>query len=230
MSLAILMHDAAHYMLFKRQKVNRWIGSVFCGAPVTAYLDAYRTHHLQRHKDAGTQNDPDYLNYKNDPITHASLLRKVARDLCGTATLKIFWSLLLMNAGVLNYDFVYKNQTSKQTFIVSKIVINLVKGLWLPVFCNVMLWFILFSPENAYLYLLWVAAYFTFYPLFLRLRNAVEHAAVPNLLGREPRKHARTTNARWWDFHQYLVVKGYYNDTYIAQGYGDVLKQLTHTN
>lgn len=39
-----------------------------------------------------------------------------------------------MNAGVLDYDSVYKNQTSKQTLIVSKIVTNLVKGLWLPVF------------------------------------------------------------------------------------------------
>jgi hypothetical protein len=89
-----------------------------------------------------------------------------------------------MNAGVLDYDSVYKNQTSKQTLIVSKIVTNLVKGLWLPVFCNVMLWFILFSLKNAFLYLLRVAAYFTVYPLFLRLRNAAEHAAVPNLLDR----------------------------------------------
>lgn len=77
----------AHYMLFKRPKVNRWIGGVFYGAPVIADLDAYRTYHLQRHKDAATQNDPDHLNYKNDPITHASVLRKVARDLSGTNAL-----------------------------------------------------------------------------------------------------------------------------------------------
>ncbi|GAC27992.1 fatty acid desaturase [Brumicola pallidula] len=99
LSLAILMHDAAHYMLFKNQKVNRWIGSTFCRAVVIADLDAYRTYHLQHHKDSGTQDDPDYLNYKNYPVTHASFLRKAARDLSDTTALKIFWSLLLMNAG-----------------------------------------------------------------------------------------------------------------------------------
>jgi fatty acid desaturase len=28
-------------------------------------------------------------------------------------------------------------------------------------------------------------------------------------------------------FHQYLVTNGYYNDIHIAQGYADVLRQLT---
>jgi fatty acid desaturase len=125
-------------------------------------------------------------------------------------------------------------------------------------FYFILFYFILFSLGYAYLYLLWVAAYFTFYPFFLRIRNAAEHAAVPNLLDKQPRKHARTTNARWWErltvapnyvnfhlehhlrpnipcyqlryFHQYLVKNGYYKDTHIAQGYGDVLKQLTRTN
>ncbi|MFQ3207199.1 MAG: fatty acid desaturase [Glaciecola sp.] len=256
LGIAILMHDAAHHLLFKNKRLNNLIGQILCGAPVIAGLHDYRTYHLKHHKDAGTQNDPDYPNYKNYPVTHTSFLRKIARDLSGITGIKNLWALLLMNAGTLSYDFVYKNKEPKQALSFAKVLINLVKGLWLPILCNLMLWSILFSLGYAYLYVLWVAAYFTFYQLFLRIRNAAEHGAVPDLLNTEPRKHARTTAASWWErltvapnyvnfhlehhlrpsvpcyrlkaFHQYLVTKGYYNDTHIAQGYADVLRQLTH--
>jgi len=255
LGIAILMHDAAHYMLFKSKTLNRWIGHALCGAPVFADLDAYRTYHLKHHKDAGTAKDPDYPNYKIYPVAQKSMRRKVARDLLGITGIKNFWALLLMNAGFINYDFVYKNTESKQTLSLSKVLINLCKGLWLPVLSNLVLASILYASGHAHLYFLWLLAYFTFYQLFLRIRNAAEHAAVPNLLDRDPRMHARTTRARWWekltvapnyvnyhlehhlrpnipcyrlkDFHHYLVAKGYYNETTIAQGYADVLKQLT---
>ena len=256
LGIAILMHDAAHHLLFKSKRLNSLIGQTLCGAPVIADLHGYRTYHLKHHKDAGTLNDPDYPNYKNYPVTQTSFLRKIARDLSGITGIKNLWSLLLMNAGLLSYDFVYKNNEPTQALKFSKVLTNLVKGLWLPVLCNLVLWSILFSLGYAYLYLLWVAAYFTFYQLFLRIRNAAEHGAVPNLLDTEPRKHARTTAARWWErltvapnyvnfhlehhlrptvpcyrlkeFHQYLITKGYYNDTHIARGYADVLRQLTN--
>lgn len=258
LGIAILMHEAAHYVLFKNKKLNLWAGRAICGAPVIADLDAYRSYHLMHHKDAGTLDDPDYPNYKNYPVSKHSMLRKISRDLLGITGIKTLYATLKMNAGLLDYDFVYKNTTHEKNVSTATIATNLVKGLWLPVLSNITIFVCLYAAGQPYLYLLWIAAYFSFYPLFLRIRNAAEHAAVPNLLDREPRNHARTTIARWWErltvapnyvnfhlehhlrpnvpcyrlkaFHEYLVKQGYYHETRISNGYGDVLKQLTHSN
>ena len=257
LGLAILMHEAAHYMLFKNKKLNIWLGRILCGAPVIADLDAYRPYHLQHHKDAGSKDDPDYPNYKNYPVTKLSFLRKLARDIFAITGIKIFYATLKMNAGLLSYDFVYKSTDKKPDLSLIQIITNLLNGLWLPILTNVTLWFCLYLTGHAGLYWLWIVAYFTLYPLFLRIRNAAEHAAVPKLLDKEPRLHARTTHARWWErltvapnyvnyhlehhlrpnipcyqlkhFHEYLVNIGYYRETHIAKGYVDVIKQLTRT-
>jgi fatty acid desaturase len=255
LGIAILMHEAAHYMLFKNKNLNIWVGRTLCGAPVIADLDAYRTYHLQHHKDAGSKDDPDYPNYKDYPVTRMSFIRKLARDIFGITGIKTFYATLKMNAGLVSYDFVYKNEDQKRGLSSRQMIKNLISGFWLPVLSNVVLWLCLYLSGNGNLYLLWVVSYFTVYPLFLRIRNAAEHAAVPNLLDKEPRLHARTTHARWWerltvapnyvnyhlehhlrpnipcyqlkDFHQYLIRIGYYRETKIANGYLDVIKQLT---
>lgn len=257
LGISILMHDASHHLLFKSKVLNLWVGRVFCGAPVIADLDSYRTYHLQHHKKAGTKNDPDYPNYQIYPVSKASFIRKVLRDLSGLTGLKNLYGLYLMNAGFLNYDFVYKsNGSPRHKLSIVKAASNLFKGLWLPILSNVLLWLVLFSLGHGVLYWLWVIAYLTVYQLFLRIRNAAEHAAVPDLLSSDPFQHARTTVARWWErltvapnyvnyhlehhlrptipcyrlrqFHFYLRSKGYYEETRVAQGYGDVIKMLIH--
>lgn len=255
LGISILMHEAAHYMLFNNKTLNMWCGRILCGAPVIADLDGYRTYHLQHHKHAGTRQDPDYPNYKNYPVSKQSFARKIIRDLSAITGLKTLRTLILMNAGVVKYDFVYKNENGLQRLPTGLIVKNLAAGLWLPIVVNLTLWSVLYSVGVGYLYWLWVVSYFTFYPLFLRIRNAAEHAVVPDLLDTDPRLHARTTIARWWErltvapnyvnyhlehhlhpsvpcyqlksFHNYLVDQGYYKDTPIAQGYADVVQQLT---
>ena len=46
------------------------------------------------------------------------------------------------------------------------------------------------------LYLLWIGAWLTTNMLFSRLRQAAEHAVVPDLFDPDPRLHTRTTMAR----------------------------------
>ena len=254
LGIAILMHDAAHYMLFENKQLNLWVGRIFCGAPVLADLDAYRTYHLQHHKDAGTTNDPDYPNYKSYPVTRASFARKVLRDLSGITAAKTLYAVLLMNAGVLTYDMAYKQKENSRSISIVKMAKNLARGLFLPVLTNLILFMILLAFGQAQLFLLWLVAYFTFYPLFLRIRNAAEHAGVPNLLDRNPLQHARTTKASWWErltvapnyvnyhlehhlrpnvpcyqlpaFHAYLQQQGVYDTVKIADGYADVVRML----
>jgi len=39
LGLAILMHDAAHGLLFRSRRVNEWVGRWLCGAPAIASMD-----------------------------------------------------------------------------------------------------------------------------------------------------------------------------------------------
>src|SRR5215217_4776684 len=59
LGLAILMHDGAHGCLHPNLKVNDWVGHWLAGAPTNADLPRYRDYHLQHHKFAQQQEDPD---------------------------------------------------------------------------------------------------------------------------------------------------------------------------
>jgi fatty acid desaturase len=58
--LTIIMHDGNHSLLFKRQSLNRWIGFV-CGLPGLVAVSAYRSIHLQHHRQLHTDDDPDNI-------------------------------------------------------------------------------------------------------------------------------------------------------------------------
>ena len=90
--------------------------------------------------------------------------------------------------------------------------------------------------------------------LYSRIRNAAEHGAVMDLFDPDPRKHTRTTYARWWErmtvapnrvnyhlehhilssvpcyrlkeFHEFLRAKGVLSEANICHGYGEVMRQL----
>ena len=105
------------------------------------------------------------------------------------------------------------------------------------------------------LYLLWLIAYLTAYPLIARIRQVAEHANVPGLFNSDPRLNTRTTLARWFErpflcpngvnyhvehhllasvpcyklkaLHQHLRKKGFYDgyEHTLAQGYWDVIRR-----
>ena len=57
LGLAILMHDAAHRLLFKNTRLNDAIGFYLCGSPVGASLALYRPYHLQHHRHTQQKDD-----------------------------------------------------------------------------------------------------------------------------------------------------------------------------
>ena len=59
LGLAILMHDAAHGLLFADRRLNDWIGSWLCAFPVFTSLALYRPYHLQHHRFTQQAQDPD---------------------------------------------------------------------------------------------------------------------------------------------------------------------------
>src|SRR5512139_2404229 len=83
LGLAILMHDAAHGLLFANRRLNDWVGAWLCAYPVFTSLALYRPYHLQHHRFTQQAEDPDLGLSAPFPISRASLRRKIIRDLTG---------------------------------------------------------------------------------------------------------------------------------------------------
>jgi len=254
LGLSILMHECAHYSLFKTRPLNNWLGQVFFAAPILANVSGYRSYHLKHHREAGTTDDPDYPNYKDYPVSKMSLLRKTARDFSGLTGIKMIYAMLLMNAGILSYDLSYQGRKNDQQLSKLSIVKNLLKNLCLPFTIQLAMFSVLYVSGHAWLYSLWWISYLTVYMFLLRIRNAAEHANVPDLLDKDPRLHARTTYAIWWErmtfapnfvnfhlehhwqanvpcyhlkaFHYYIKSKGLLADVEVSTGYFDVVKRM----
>src|SRR5690348_16473012 len=83
LGLAILMHDAAHRLLFNDRRLNEWVATWLCAAPVFTSLQLYRPYHLKHHRHTQQAEDPDLGLSAPFPISRRSLWRKIARDLSG---------------------------------------------------------------------------------------------------------------------------------------------------
>ncbi|HEY4169979.1 MAG TPA: fatty acid desaturase family protein, partial [Reyranella sp.] len=83
LGLAILMHDAAHGLLFKSRRLNEGVATWLCAAPVFTSLQLYRPYHLAHHRHTQQPEDPDLGLSAPFPISRRSLWRKIVRDLTG---------------------------------------------------------------------------------------------------------------------------------------------------
>lgn len=231
LALAIIVHDGGHGSLFTRWSWNRFAAEWLAAPFILSDAKAYRIKHAKHHRLGGTDKDPDLQNYVNYAVERASFRRKVIRDLTG--------------------------QTGYKTLKFSaKMFGRRTVAFWIA--GNAALFLVLFATGNGWLYLLWPAAYFTSHMLIIRIRNAAEHASVPDLMNPDPRKHTRTTYAAWWEkllfapnnvnyhlehhilcsvpcyrlpeFHQYLQDAGHLDQAEICQCYTEVLKKLILPN
>jgi fatty acid desaturase len=86
-AIAILMHEAAHYRLFRNRVVNDALGELFVGWPMLLTMRAYRRLHFAHHRSPNTVDDPDWmLRLDRDwqfPKTRTDLLRIFAIDILG---------------------------------------------------------------------------------------------------------------------------------------------------
>jgi 1-acyl-sn-glycerol-3-phosphate acyltransferase len=61
-AMATLMHEGIHGTLFRRRRLDRWLGFL-CGAPALFSFTAYKVAHLTHHNHTRTPRDPDdFLN------------------------------------------------------------------------------------------------------------------------------------------------------------------------
>jgi fatty acid desaturase len=237
LGLAILMHDAAHGALHPDAKINEWVGEWLCAAPLGARLDVYRAYHLKHHRYTEQPEDPDLALSAPFPITRASLLRKIARDLTGQTFFKQRIAPLLARQRMEQREGANVTAAAQVNRFVT---------------VNAALFFALALAGYWWAYpALWIVPMATWFPLVTRLRNIAEHAVVDTR--EDPFSHARTTLANplerlfiapYWvhyhgehhlfmhapcyrleRLHALLRDKGHHARMSIASGYAAVLRQ-----
>jgi fatty acid desaturase len=168
LGLAILMHDAAHGVLFANRRLNEWVGTWLCAAPVFTSLQLYRPYHLAHHRHTQQAEDPDLGLSAPFPITRKSLWRKVVRDLSGRTAYQR--RLEQFRRGLAK---------ESKAFVANLVLLGGLAaiGYW-------------------WLYpLFWLLPLATWYQLVSRIRNIAEHAVVPD--NDDPMRNTRTTLANF---------------------------------
>ena len=165
LGLAILMHDAAHGLLFTDRRLNDFVGTWLCAFPVFTSLSLYRPYHLKHHRFTQQPEDPDLGLSAAFPITRTSLRRKIVRDLTGQTA------------------FTRRREQFQRGIAVRE-----------PLVVNAVLWAGLAAAGYWWLYpVLWLLPLATWYQLVSRIRNIAEHAVVPD--NDDPLRNTRTTRA-----------------------------------
>jgi fatty acid desaturase len=185
LGFGILMHDAAHGLLFNNMRLNDFAGTWLTGYPVMADMYLYRPYHVGlHHRFTQQKNDPDLGLSAPFPITRASFIRKVVRDLTGQTAYKQRKGLIKFALG--RADLPWRQRLGKGWHRLGR-----------PITANVILFAVLAMCGRWWLYpALWVAPFMTFEPLIARIRSIGEHAMVSD--NDDLFRNSRTTYANWF--------------------------------
>lgn len=92
---AILMHEAAHKLLFRSKRVNDLVGTWLIAYPALVPIGLYRRSHFAHHREEFGPEEPDIAFYRGYPCTPRDLRRRLLRDAVGISGWKNFKVLLL---------------------------------------------------------------------------------------------------------------------------------------
>lgn len=181
LGLAILMHDAAHGLLFADRRLNDWVGTWLCAHPVFTSLALYRPYHLQHHRFTQQPEDPDIGLSAPFPISRTSLRRKIVRDLTGRTAYLRRGDQIRRALGPADSPFGTR-------------LLRLWRKEKGSLLVNLGLFALLAALGYWWLYpVLWLLPLATWYQLVSRIRNIAEHAVVPD--NDDPLRNTRTTYA-----------------------------------
>lgn len=180
LALAIIMHDASHQSLFKTKWLNDIATDWLCARPIWNDLKKYRAHHLRHHSKTSTVEDPDLSLVEGFPTSKKSLMRKFFRDVSGITGLKFALGRVLMDVEKMEWtvsnDRRWISQEGCHWVDYPKAFLKNSGG---AIATNAALFSILWAAGHPKLYALWILAYLTPFPLFLRVRSMAEHAGMP---------------------------------------------------
>ncbi len=241
LGLGILMHDAAHGLLFTSRWANEKAGQALCAWPMATDLYSYRTYHMQHHRRTQQDDDPDLVLSAPFPISAKSFWRKTWRDLSGQTAYQRRALQLRSALGPADRPL-------------SARLASLWRELGGAIGFNTAFFALLAAVGYWWLYpLMWLLPAATTHQWVTRVRNIAEHAVVG-----EPDdvlKNTRTTYANpieglliapyWVNYHlehhlflfvpcwklgrahRLMLAKGHGAAMEIAPGYWTVLKKAT---
>ncbi len=227
LALAVVVHECGHNIFFSRRSWNRFAGEWLAAAFIFSNMKKYAANHLLHHRHGGTEHDPDLQNYVNYAVTRQSFRRKIVRDIFGITGIK------LLPAAAYAYG--------------PKAVAH-----W--ALAHFAMFTTFYACGAGSLYLLWPVSWMTSFMVLIRIRNAAEHAVVPDQFDPDPRLHTRTTIPYLWErpfiapnyvnyhiehhilasvpcyrlagFHRLLIEKGHMTNACLVRGYTNVVRAL----
>jgi fatty acid desaturase len=242
LGLAILMHDAAHGLLFRTRRLNEFAGQWLCAFPVGTDLQLYRPYHLKHHRFTQQADDPDLVLSAPFPISRQSLRRKIWRDITGNTGLTRRRQQIMATWGEAGLSWAERWTRLQQGGLVGFVIIN------------ALIWAAMTAIGLWWLYpALWLLPLLTWYQLVSRIRNIAEHAVVPD--NDDPLRNTRTTYANpvarlllapyWVNYHlehhlllslpcwklpaahKLLLSKGLRGQMEVRDSYTEVLRMAT---
>jgi fatty acid desaturase len=232
LGLAVLMHEAAHWRLASRPRVNDWVARWLCASPIGLDLGRYRRRHHQHHRHARQADDPDLALAAPFPVAPALFWREVLFDLVGATACRRLLAWRDVRDGVAASWSRWRG----------------------PLIANAVVLVALTALGHWHLYLLlWLLPLATWYQVVTRIRDVAEHALASE--DDDPLRNTRTVQtgllaralvAPYWvnyhlehhllvfvpcwklaEAHALLVAKGYRPRMEVAPSYAAVIRRVT---
>ncbi|MCX6512467.1 MAG: fatty acid desaturase [Actinobacteria bacterium] len=176
---AILMHEAAHRLLFSRKGVNDFAGTWLIASPAFVPLSVYRRGHMAHHREEFGPHEPDIAFYSGYPSRPRDLGRRLFRDAIGISGYKNLRTLV---------QAAFKASSRNIALPIIGVQLTLFAGLWL-------------ASGAWWAYpLLWLAPWMTQWRVLNRLRAIAEHGGMGASDDRRATTHHVTQHwlARAW--------------------------------
>ncbi len=228
----ILMHEAAHKLLFSNKRWNDWVGTWLLAYPTFTPISLYRRGHFAHHKEEFGPNEPDFAFYGGYPCDRAALRRRLVRDAVGIS-------------GWKNFVPLFRGLKSSAFRRISLSIIAVQLGLWAALWLATGRWWI--YP------VLWWLPWMTEWRVLNRLRAIAEHGGLIAGGDRRVTTHHVRQNwlARFWivpfhtgwhlahhvdmgipwrnlpRFHEELVRAGYVTPSLTYPNYRALWRNLT---
>ncbi|MGO9028327.1 MAG: fatty acid desaturase family protein [Acidimicrobiales bacterium] len=154
---AILMHEAAHKLLFTNKRVNDWVGQWLIAYPALVPIGLYRRGHFAHHKEEFGPEEPDMAYYGGYRCDRRTLGRRLVRDAVGVSG----WKNLVPLVRAVRYP-AYRR--------VALSIIGVQVALWALAWATTGRWWI--YPA------LWLAPWMTQWRVLNRLRAIAEHGGM----------------------------------------------------
>ena len=166
-ALAILMHEATHFVLFKNRRLNAVVSELFLAWPVFITTRTYRPSHFAHHRHVNTEKDPDLMRKQSSasewefPKSWGALVALLAKDVLGLRTRQLF----------SDFGDMWDQKDTKDAGIDAYLV---ARTLYYVIVLSVVTYF---RAWPMFL-LLWVLPILTWVKMIMRIRSIAEHFAV----------------------------------------------------